>query len=603
MYIRKRFSVVKSYEQRSFIQRGENVMIEEKKKVKSPKRIIWIFIGIYFLVVAGYYLGKGSGEGIGLEYRFWVDACFRIWVWFVPILFVGVLLLKTCIRLWQKQSPWRWPLSLLAVVCGGGALYFSFFYFLFCGFTMTSDERMPDGNLVVAVPSSMESVHHYAEPVGLFFRREFTFDEERTAESLSKIYGVTFRALREENGQWFYGSEAYPEIEVSDITYGFRESNYLDNNFNLALTGKMLEEHQEVFVSQGIELVPYIFGRSEENPEGKGIYTAVSVSEENKEQAAEAIAEFIKKTLKEDLRPDGKSIWDCVDGSIFLVTGTEDGGYKSIWNISFALKPEYTWFFDENVTASEITEEIVIQNELELEKENGLQELVGETTEIPESAEPNIGTEEISKEIQPPSKEEVLAARKTVTEGMTEEEIARLTENIKVANSRMEYAYFYEDLFGRLEDPRALYWNYFDCKGDIQIGWSYDGSIAEQREICQQENLTTEAFYEKYGTPVMTYNRFHGENFIALLEDMKSSVTNDALIADIDRLIEETRLATETHDVVHANNIFQILHDMDYFLLRYGIEDVGKYIQDASFVAKYYGTLSIYNVNFLKKVP
>ena len=71
-------------------------MIEEKEKVRSPKRLIWIFIGIYFLIVAGYYLGKAVGVKLGLEYRFWVDAGFRIWVWFVPVLFAGVLLLKAC---------------------------------------------------------------------------------------------------------------------------------------------------------------------------------------------------------------------------------------------------------------------------------------------------------------------------------------------------------------------------------------------------------------------------------------------------------------------------------------------------------------------------
>ena len=34
---------------------------------------------------------------------------------------------------------------------------------------------------------------------------------------------------------------------------------------------------------------------------------------------------------------------------------------------------------------------------------------------------------------------------------------------------------------------------------------------------------------------------------------------------------------------------------MDYFLLRYGIEDVGKYTRDDSVVSKYYGVLSVYS--------
>lgn len=44
-------------------------------------------------------------------------------------------------------------------------------------------------------------------------------------------------------------------------------------------------------------------------------------------------------------------------------------------------------------------------------------------------------------EIQIPSKEEVLAMRELVLEGMTNEEIERLTENMKVANLRLESAY------------------------------------------------------------------------------------------------------------------------------------------------------------------
>jgi hypothetical protein len=56
-----------------------------------------------------------------------------------------------------------------------------------------------------------------------------------------------------------------------------------------------------------------------------------------------------------------------------------------------------------------------------------------------------------------------------------------------------------------------------------------------------------------------------------------------------------TNLATETHEMEYANEIYKIVHDLDYFLLRYGIEDVGKYTKDGSIVAKYYGVLNVYN--------
>ena len=50
-----------------------------------------------------------------------------------------------------------------------------------------------------------------------------------------------------------------------------------------------------------------------------------------------------------------------------------------------------------------------------------------------------------------PAKEEVLAMRETVLEGMDQNAIDRLTENIKIANLTMEEAYLYDDLFGKLE--------------------------------------------------------------------------------------------------------------------------------------------------------
>lgn len=201
------------------------------------------------------------------------------------------------------------------------------------------------------------------------------------------------------------------------------------------------------------------------------------------------------------------------------------------------------------------------------------------------------------KTLTAPSKEEVLATRSVVLEGMSEEEIARLTENIKVANLQMEEAWMYDDLFGKLEDKNHLYWNYFDQKGDIQIGWEYGGSYSDVQKICKEENLTVEAFYEKYGTPKMVYNRFDANNFMDLMTEMKESVNNEALQNDLQYIIDETRAAQENHEVEHVNNLYRTLHDMDYFLLRYGIEDVGRYTQDASTVATYYGALSVYSEN------
>jgi len=169
-----------------------------------------------------------------------------------------------------------------------------------------------------------------------------------------------------------------------------------------------------------------------------------------------------------------------------------------------------------------------------------------------------------------PTKEEVLIMRETVLEGMDQNAIDRLTENIKIANLTMEEAYLYDDLFGKLEDKEHLYWNYFDEKEEIQIGVKEDGM------------------------PITTYNRFDADNFIDLMSEMKESVHHEGLRNDLQYIIDETRLAKETHEVEHANNIYKALHDMDYFLLRYGLEDVGQYVKDKAVLAKYYGVLSVY---------
>lgn len=196
--------------------------------------------------------------------------------------------------------------------------------------------------------------------------------------------------------------------------------------------------------------------------------------------------------------------------------------------------------------------------------------------------------------VQIPSKEEVEAARKLALEGMTEDEINRLMENIKVSNQTMENAYLNDNLFEELSDKDSLYWNYIYQKGEIQIGWSYDGTYKERTEICKKENLTIEEFYKKYGEPVTTYNRFDADNFIALMQDMKGIVSNTEMLNCLEQLIQYMEDAKRTQEMEPINDIYKLLHDLDYYLLRYGPEDVAKYVQDASLIYTYYGTLPFY---------
>ena len=192
-----------------------------------------------------------------------------------------------------------------------------------------------------------------------------------------------------------------------------------------------------------------------------------------------------------------------------------------------------------------------------------------------------------------PSEEEVLQARTEVLKGMSKEQAERLTETIKAVNLALESQYLYHNLFGELSDPNSLYWNYFDETGEIQIGWAYDGEI-DMEEVCRQENLTEEEFYAQYGTPVVVENRYDADAFIALMEELQEPVQNEALKTDLQEIMDLTELAKNTHVMEYVNSMYKKIHDLDYFLLRYGPTDVGPYVQDDSTITKYYGTLSTY---------
>ena len=199
-----------------------------------------------------------------------------------------------------------------------------------------------------------------------------------------------------------------------------------------------------------------------------------------------------------------------------------------------------------------------------------------------------------------PLEEEVYAMREKVLEGMSEEEIRRLKENIRIANLQMEPAYFNQNIFEELSDPESLYWNYFDEKGSIQLGWY----LRDVPGYDVSSGMSYSEYMEKYGEPSRVYNRFDAVNFIELMEEMKNSLKNDWLKPDFDQLIEYTRLAKETHDVTYAKNIYYILHDMDYYLLRYGLSEING-VSDEGTLQKYYHILEVYknHIDELEIVP
>lgn len=192
-----------------------------------------------------------------------------------------------------------------------------------------------------------------------------------------------------------------------------------------------------------------------------------------------------------------------------------------------------------------------------------------------------------------PAEAAVLAAREQALADMDSAQIDRLNRVIREANLWWEHQYLYNNIFEKLSDPDSLYWNYFDQTGEIQIGWAVDGGL-DMASVCREEGLTEEAFYSKYASRVVDANPCDAEDFAAILDGFLAAGGSEDLAAALESLREEILLARDLRSMEHANNAYKALHDLDYFLLRYGPADVGPYVTDDSTVSTYYGTLSVY---------
>lgn len=202
----------------------------------------------------------------------------------------------------------------------------------------------------------------------------------------------------------------------------------------------------------------------------------------------------------------------------------------------------------------------------------------------------DVNSDSTEPTIYVPDKETVLYMREIALEGMTKEQIDSLTNQVKTANLELENSIFYDNLWEHLSDPKDLTWNYLDETGDIQIGWAF-----ETTDVTQEESgLTKEEYEQTYGKPVMVRNDKNAESYIKIIDELSSTINSEELKTDLLLIKDYLLKAKETHDVKEIEKIYEILHDMDYFLLRYGIEEVGYTVKDHSTLSKYYGVLTIY---------
>lgn len=218
-----------------------------------------------------------------------------------------------------------------------------------------------------------------------------------------------------------------------------------------------------------------------------------------------------------------------------------------------------------------------------------------EVTEIPQDTVlvETVQPETTSTEPTAPLPDKISEVRAIVLEGMSEDDIKGLCATIKRANKELEYSKIYDNLFARLSDENSLVWNCFHETGLVHYGWAYDGSL-NMEKIMEEEGLTEDAFYEKYGEEVCRYINQDAEGFAQELEGYQKAVVNQALQSDLQQIIDLARLATQTHNVEHVVNMYHLLHDMDYFLLNYRMDKEMPYIRDTSTISRYYGVLNVY---------
>ena len=74
-------------------------------------------------------------------------------------------------------------------------------------------------------------------------------------------------------------------------------------------------------------------------------------------------------------------------------------------------------------------------------------------------------------------------------------------------------------------------WNLIDTTGFIQIGWEYDPEVYREKKT---DEMTMDEFLEKYGEPVMTDNDKDADAFCRQMEELKSTITNEALRKDFE---------------------------------------------------------------------
>lgn len=324
------------------------------------KSRIYLIIGICYLLTAGLYFGGGTVLAKKeLEYRMWVDLSARILLWCTPFLLVGILLWKgTRFLMLQGKRTASGALLGCFVLFIIISTMVTVYMLLLSALKMETEARMPDGNLVVNTSDGYNGGYsYYAEPIGIFARKKFSWDSERYAESLSKIYDTEFIAVQDEDAGTVYHSEDYPGLNVRVWGTGYRKDDYLQENLSYLATSAELDKKGPKFFQGAARLTRYEKEENRHWMEEPDAYmvTALTVYGDRLEEAAGKIALFIQEELLEARRTDGKGLWENMRGRILIILkSSEKDSDSHYFTLLFGQGPKESWVYNEEVTQEEI---------------------------------------------------------------------------------------------------------------------------------------------------------------------------------------------------------------------------------------------------------
>lgn len=205
-----------------------------------------------------------------------------------------------------------------------------------------------------------------------------------------------------------------------------------------------------------------------------------------------------------------------------------------------------------------------------------------------------------------PTREETMEVRKIALQGMTEEETEALSSYLKMYHNWLEAKLLYDNWETRLYDKESAAWNFIDRSGTVEAGWTIEWdpeshlkTAEEQRAYMKEKypeygEISLEALSKKYGEPYFLENHYGVESVIQRVNELTVSAENEAFRRDVEALCTALQQAKDTHEADYVMQAHGILHDMEYFLLRYSPRDVAPYTQDKSLSGRYYGALEVW---------